>query len=82
MPEDTVEASRRLPDRGADRGDVIEGLSDEERVAIKELGSEPRRWQVPDEVALRLLRLGLAELLCGRLVLTGDGRRALAAVAD
>lgn len=55
-------------------------LSSEEKRALGELGREPRRRAVPTPLALRLLSLGLAELSCGRLVLTGTGRDALTVV--
>lgn len=68
---------------GTDRDrhqDLIHYLSSEERLALGELGHDQSRGGIPAPQALRLLCLGLAELACGRLVLTKTGRHALAAL--
>lgn len=57
-------------------------LSSEEKLALGELGRERTRRAVPTPQALRLLSLGLAELSCGRLVLTRTGRDALAVLRE
>ena len=83
--EDAVpEASRRHPEGRVGKVDdpPVPGLSSGERSALKELGYDPLRREIPPRDSLRLLELGLAELSCGRLVLTQAGRVALAKIRD
>lgn len=83
--EDAVPAGGR---RGADgannngRDPKIDALSPEERSAIEELGHDPLRRKIAARDSLRLLELGLAELACGRLVLTQAGRTVLAKIRE
>lgn len=58
--------------------DVLRQLSQEERSALAALAHDPPRQSVPRYCAARLLHLGLAELDCGRLLLTVAGRQAVA----
>lgn len=86
--------TRASPGNGSDAGSAhgrnarhrypgfADYLSSEEKQALRELGRDPKRRTVPTPQALRLLSLGLAELSCGRLVLTTIGRRALAVVRE
>ena len=57
---------------------VLQQLSEEERSALAALAHDPPRQSVPRHCAVRLLKLGLADLDCGRLLLTGAGRNAAA----
>ncbi len=59
---------------------IVAYLSAEEKSALRELDYDPIRRRLPSAQALRLLSLGLAELSCGRLALTGAGKGALAAL--
>lgn len=61
----------------AGRQDLVQHLSAEERLALTELAHDPPRQSVPRHCAVRLLHLGLAELDCGRLLLTSEGRNAV-----
>ena len=58
--------------------DVLRQLCEEERSALAALAHDPPRQSVPRPCAVRLLNLGLAELDCGRLLLTAAGRNAVA----
>ena len=61
---------------------LIRQLSTEDRAALEELARDPPRRSVPSHEAFRLLELGLAELICGRLVLTRAGISARAVLRD
>lgn len=62
--------------------ELIRQLSADERLALEALGYDPPRRSVPSQQAFRLLQLGLAELSCGRLVLTAAGITARAVLRD
>lgn len=81
---------RAAPERGASHArrhngeshrtheELIRALSVEERSALEALAGDPWRRPMPSHQAYQLLKLGLAELSCGRLVLTSAGITALA----
>ena len=92
MRSATSQQSSRTQDRtmrsaGHDREEralryqgLLEQLSAEERSALQDLTFDPPRRPIPRDHALRLLSLGLAELNCGRLMLTRAGRNAVVAL--
>lgn len=61
--------------------ELFQRLSAEEKSALAALAHDPPRQSVPRSCAVRLLRLGLAELDCGRLLLTKAGLHAVAAIS-
>lgn len=60
--------------------ELIRQLSADDRHALEALGHEPFPRSPQSQQAVRLLKLGLAELSCGRMVLTTTGLTALAVV--
>lgn len=62
--------------------DLIRQLSAEERAALEELVHDPPRRAIASRHTYRLLELGLAELWCGRPVLTRAGISAVAVARD
>jgi len=62
--------------------ELIRALSAEERAALEVLAGDPWRRPMSSHQAYQLLKLGLAELSCGRLVLTSTGITALAVLRD
>lgn len=61
---------------------LVKQLSVVDRDALEELSYDPPRSSIASHHAHRFLELGLAELYCGRLILTRDGLTALAAVRE
>ena len=58
--------------------DFASRLTPDERVSLEELDHGPMRPSIPFSHAERLMALGLAELIFGRLDLTRAGRQVLA----
>ncbi len=59
---------------------LVQYLSPEEKAALKDLSHYLTQHRVPPSKRLRLISLGLASVSEGKVVLTGVGRRALAAL--
>lgn len=58
--------------------ELADRLTPDEKSSLEILGREPRRPDIPFSHAERLMALGLAELIFGRLDLTIAGRQILA----
>ena len=74
------DSNARDGERGYTHEELIRQLSADDRDALENLGHEPFPRSPRSQQALRLLKLGLAELSSGRLVLTRTGLTALAVV--
>lgn len=70
------------PPRAPGYQGLLQRLSEEQRSALLGLAHDPPRQSVPRTCAVRLMQLGLAELDCGRLLLTRAGRNAVVAMSD
>lgn len=62
--------------------DLIRLLTQEDRDAIEQLAQDSPRRTISSQQAFRLLELGLAELICGHLILTREGITARAVLRD
>lgn len=76
-PEAAVSDAARAPRYQG----LLRQLPAEEKSALAELAHDSPRQSVPRSCAVRLLHLGLAELDCGRLLLTRAGRNAVVAMS-
>jgi len=62
--------------------ELVRQLSAEDKAALELLSHDPPKGLIASRQAYRLLQLGLAELNCGRLILTVAGITALAVARE